>query len=78
MKILLVEFNAKLGREDIFKPTNRNESLHHDGNDNSVRIVNLAKLKILLLTARCSRTETFINTPGPLLMGRQTTRLSTN
>jgi hypothetical protein len=46
MKILLVEFNAKLGREDIFKPTNGNESLHHDSNDNSVRIVNLAKLKI--------------------------------
>jgi hypothetical protein len=26
-KILLVDFNAKLGREDIFKRTNGNESL---------------------------------------------------
>ena len=28
MKILLGEFNAKVGREDIFKPTIENESLH--------------------------------------------------
>jgi hypothetical protein len=28
MKILLGEFDAKLGREDTFKPTIRSESLH--------------------------------------------------
>jgi len=33
MKILLGDFNAKVGRENIFKPTFRNESLHHDSND---------------------------------------------
>jgi hypothetical protein len=33
MKILL-DFNAKLGREDIFKPTIGNESLHEISNDN--------------------------------------------
>ena len=43
-KILLVDFNAKLGREDIFKPTNGNESLHQGSND-SVRIVNPVTLK---------------------------------
>jgi len=37
----------------------------------------LCKSKIWLLRARCSRTETFISTPGPLLMGRLTTRLIT-
>jgi hypothetical protein len=42
MKILLGEFNAKLGREDIFKPTVGNDSPHQDRNDNSVRIVNNA------------------------------------
>jgi hypothetical protein len=40
MKILLGYLNAKVGREDIFKPTIRNESLHEISNDNGVRVVN--------------------------------------
>jgi len=47
MKILLGDFNAKLGREDIFKPTIWNESLHHDINDKGVGIVNFSTLKNL-------------------------------
>ena len=39
MKILLGDFNVKLGREDIFKPTTGNESLHQDSNDSSVKVV---------------------------------------
>jgi len=42
MKIILGDFNAKVGREDIFKPTIGNESLHHDSNDNIIRIVYFA------------------------------------
>jgi hypothetical protein len=34
MKILLGAFNAKVGREDIFKPIIGNESLHEISNDN--------------------------------------------
>jgi len=45
MIILLGDFNAKLGRENIFKPTTGNESLHQDSNDNGVRIVNFATSK---------------------------------
>ena len=30
MKSLLGDFNAKVGRENIFKPTNGNNSLHED------------------------------------------------
>jgi len=45
MKILLVDFNAKLQRDNIFKPTIGNDSLHYDSNDNSVRIVKGATLK---------------------------------
>jgi hypothetical protein len=33
MKILLEHFNAKVGREDIFKPTIGNKSLHKASND---------------------------------------------
>jgi len=46
MKILLGEFNAKVGRESIFKPTIGQESLHQDSNDNGVRLVNFATSKI--------------------------------
>jgi hypothetical protein len=34
MKILLGDFNAKVGSEDIFKPTSGNERLHEISNDN--------------------------------------------
>jgi hypothetical protein len=70
MKILLGDFNAKLGREDTFKPTIGNESLHEDSNDIGVRVVNFDTSKNYLLRARCSRTEIFIITPGPLLLER--------
>ena len=36
---IVLDFDVKLGREDIFKPTIRNESLHQDSNDNCDRIV---------------------------------------
>jgi hypothetical protein len=40
MKILLGDFNAKLGRENIFKPTIGNASVHKISNDNGIRLVN--------------------------------------
>ena len=42
IKILLGNFNTKLEREDIFKPTVRNESLHQDIDANGVRTVKFA------------------------------------
>jgi len=47
--ILLGDFNAKVWREIIFKPTIGNESLHQDSNDNGVRILNLATSKNLVV-----------------------------
>jgi hypothetical protein len=49
MKIILGDFNAEVGRENIFKPTIGNESLHEIGNDNGVRVVNFATSKNLLV-----------------------------
>jgi len=46
MKILLGDFNAKVGRDNIFKPTIGDESLHQDSNDNGVRILHLPHQKI--------------------------------
>jgi exonuclease III len=45
MKMLLGDFNEKVGRENIFKPTIGQESLHQDSNDNGVRLVNFATSK---------------------------------
>jgi hypothetical protein len=47
MKTLLGDFNAKVGREDNFKPTIGNGSLHEIINDNGVRVVNFATFKSL-------------------------------
>jgi exonuclease III len=49
MKILLGDFNAKVGREYIFKPTIRNKSLHEISNDNGVTVVNFATSKNLVV-----------------------------
>ena len=49
MKILLGDFNAKVGRENILKPIIGQESLHQDSNDNGVRIVNFATSKNLVV-----------------------------
>jgi hypothetical protein len=51
MKILLGDFNAKVGREDIFKPIIGNESLHEVNNDNGVRVVNFATSKYLIINS---------------------------
>jgi endonuclease/exonuclease/phosphatase family metal-dependent hydrolase len=48
MNILLGDFNAKFGREDIFKLTVGNESLHQGSNDKGVTVVNFATSKILV------------------------------
>jgi exonuclease III len=49
MKILLGEFSAIVGRENIFILTIRNESLHEISNDSGVKIVNFATSENLVL-----------------------------
>jgi len=49
MEILLGDFNVKVGRENIFKPTIGNEGLHQDNNGNGVIIVNFATSKNLVV-----------------------------
>jgi hypothetical protein len=45
----LGDLNAKVGREDIFKPTIVYESLHEISNDNGVKVVNIATSKTLIV-----------------------------
>jgi hypothetical protein len=48
-KILLGDFLAKVGREDIFKPTIGSESLDEISNDNGVRTASFATSKNLIV-----------------------------
>jgi len=47
--MLLGDFNSKVERENIFKPTIGQESLHQDNNDNGVRLVNFATSQNLMV-----------------------------
>jgi hypothetical protein len=49
MEIILGDFKAKVGRENIFKPTTGNGSLHQDSNDNGIRIANFAASENLVV-----------------------------
>jgi hypothetical protein len=46
-KIWLGNFNAEVGREDIFRPTIGNGSSHEISNDDGIRVVNFATSKNL-------------------------------
>jgi hypothetical protein len=54
MEILVEEFSAKVGREDIHKIKVGNEILHEMGNDNGVRAVNFSTSKILTVEVMLS------------------------
>ena len=41
IKIILGDFNAKVGKEDIYKPTNGNESVHNETN-NGIKMIQFA------------------------------------
>jgi hypothetical protein len=45
MKIVLGDFNAKVGREDIFKPTIGTDTSHEINNDNGVKSSQLCYIK---------------------------------
>jgi hypothetical protein len=47
MKILLEDFNAKVGRDDILKLIIGDDSLHEVSNDNGIGVVNFATSKNL-------------------------------
>jgi len=55
VKMLLGDFNAIVGRKNIFKPTIGQESLHQDNNDNGVRIVNYDTSKNLVVNSTMFR-----------------------
>jgi hypothetical protein len=75
MNVLLGNFNAKLGRGDILKPTVDHEISQENSNDNGIS--QLCHIKNLLRT-QCSCIKTYLNTLRPVLMERITVRLITS
>jgi exonuclease III len=68
-KIMLGDFNAKVGKEDIFKITIGNESLQEISNDNRVRLVNFStsknfRVKSMMFTHRNIRKYTWTSPDG--------------
>jgi hypothetical protein len=55
MKILLGDFNGKVGTEDIFKQTIGNESLHEINNDDGVRVVNFSSYKNITVKSKLKK-----------------------
>ena len=53
MKIILGDFNAKIGKETVFKSTIGMESLHENSNDKGVRLINFARSKHLVIKSTC-------------------------
>jgi hypothetical protein len=49
LKIFRGDLNAEVEREDIFKLSVGNESLHETSNDNRIRVVNVATTKYLVV-----------------------------
>jgi len=64
MKILLGDFNAKVGRENIFKLIIGNESLQQDNNVNGVRTVNFPTLRNLLVKSTMFPHRNIHTSPG--------------
>jgi hypothetical protein len=71
MKILLGDFNAKLGTEGILKPTIGPESLHRISNDNVVRVVNFVTSRNLIVKSTMFLHRNSHNFFGHLLIGNQ-------
>jgi hypothetical protein len=71
MKILLRNFNSKVGMEETFRTTIGNDSSHEISNDNGVKVVNFTTIKKLFIEVGCSHSVQYINLLGHLLMKRQ-------
>jgi hypothetical protein len=70
--IILLDSDAKIRKENIFKPTTGNDNVHKSKNDNGVRRVKVARSKISQsIIIQCSHVLTFINLINHLMMEKQ-------
>jgi hypothetical protein len=72
MKILLGDFNIKVGREAIFSSTTGSECSHEICNDNGISAVNLATSRNLIVKSTMFPIITFTDLIGHFLKERHT------
>jgi hypothetical protein len=68
---LLREFNAKVGKEDIFEPAFGNERLHGISFNNGIESCELVTSKNLIVVSTVFPVATSIHSLGQILMERQ-------
>ena len=79
---MLGDFNAKLGKENIFNPTSGNDNLHQDSNDNSVGLKHYVASKnvvdkSMIIPHRNIHMYTWISADMTILTGELTVTLIT-
>ena len=75
-KIMLGDFNEKLGREDIFELTIGNESLHQDSSDNGVKKVSKSAATVSCTAQQSVSASRFCNFMFPRVsLGQLFTRI---
>ena len=52
-KYIIGDFNAKIGRESIYKGTIGMHSMHKESSDNGIRLINFAASKELTVSSTC-------------------------
>jgi hypothetical protein len=75
MELCLGDFNAKIGREGIFKPTIGNENLHKISDDDGIRLEN-CHFEKSQSKMQFSKIAAFINIRGGHQMRKPTMRSS--
>ena len=57
IKIIIGDFNAKVGKENFHKPTTGNEIKHNDTNKNGIKMIQLAIYRVIHKSLRDFRTR---------------------
>jgi len=74
IKIILGDFNAKVGKESIYKPTFGNESLHNETNNNGGKMIQFAISKGLNVKVQRFQIKIFTKRHGIQQMAGQRTK----
>jgi len=72
--MIVGDFNAKIGRENIYRPTIGPDSLHEISNNNGTRLIHFATSQELTISSIIFHENIFTNTLGSLQMVEFTIR----